>query len=448
MSQNNNREMTAPMRRHFLFTPDLLIPLLVLLASTLLFWLSDLDIVVQSYFYRSGEWKLGDYPLYSILYHWGNIPALLLVIGSLVAYILSYSKPRLALNRRTYVYLVLCLAIGPGLIVNTILKDQWGRPRPRELVQYGGSEQYERPLQIDPDSDGKSFPCGHATMGYYFFALALVIRKRKRLVSAIVMTGAAIYGSLIGLARMAQGGHFLSDVIWAGALVYLISYFLFMIVKPDEARHITPPGRLAGWKKLLMLILLVLIIFAVSLATPYTRKHSLRLSELLQDSTYYNLEFIAQSVALDVLVSDSTSFTANSQGFGAPGSKLRYSPVITSDRDVSKLSILQKQSGFFTEISSRANLCIDSTRCSSLSIKSRDLECTIDLSTIQVVLPIDIQAETVDLNVTLPEDFSALIYISEGISIQTNRKDLRISNDENIKSRYRVKAASGTINIE
>ncbi len=448
MSQNIHKEMTAHQRRHFLLSLDFLIPVLVLFTTTLVFWLTDLDISVQSWFYRSGEWKIGDYRLFSVLYHWGNIPALLLVIGSIVAYLLSFSKPKLAVNRRSYIYLALCLAIGPGLIVNTLLKDQWGRPRPRELVQFGGTEQYERPLQIDPESDGKSFPCGHATMGYYFFALALVIRKRKRVLSALVLISAAVYGSLIGLARMAQGGHFLSDVIWAGALIYFVSYFLYLIFNPDIPRIPAPPVKLAGWKKLLMLILLLVIIFAVSLATPYSRKHSPKLDELLQDRDYYNLHLDAKSILLEVNITDSTGFTAESQGFGAPGSKLRYSPSLTTDNGANKISIHQTSSGFFTEIASKAFISIDSTSCSSLRILSEELDCTMDFSAIQDLIPFDIQAETLDMAVKLPAKFPALIYISDGISVQTSRHDLRITTDKNIKSRYRIEASDGTISIE
>ncbi|MFP5393977.1 MAG: PAP2 family protein, partial [Gammaproteobacteria bacterium] len=40
-------------------------------------------------------------------------------------------------HRRALAYLLATLVLGPGLIVNTVLKDHWGRPRPVHLVQFG-----------------------------------------------------------------------------------------------------------------------------------------------------------------------------------------------------------------------------------------------------------------------------------------------------------------------
>jgi membrane-associated PAP2 superfamily phosphatase len=42
------------------------------------------------------------------------------------------------------------------------------------------------------------------------------------------------YGALMGLTRMIQGGHFLTDVIWAGCLVYLTGLFLYYLFGLDR----------------------------------------------------------------------------------------------------------------------------------------------------------------------------------------------------------------------
>ena len=41
---------------------------------------------------------------------------------------------------RAAVFLVLSLLLGPGLLVNVILKDNWGRPRPGSVVEFGGTQ--------------------------------------------------------------------------------------------------------------------------------------------------------------------------------------------------------------------------------------------------------------------------------------------------------------------
>ena len=43
---------------------------------------------------------------------------------------------------------MLCWLVGPGLLVNTVLKDHVGRPRPVQLEQFRGHERYVPPFQI------------------------------------------------------------------------------------------------------------------------------------------------------------------------------------------------------------------------------------------------------------------------------------------------------------
>jgi lipid A 4'-phosphatase len=54
-------------------------------------------------------------------------------------------------------------------------------------------------------------------MGFFFIALAWVFRDRRWLWAGIAL------GAVVGLGRMAQGGHFLSDVVFAFWAVYLIA---------------------------------------------------------------------------------------------------------------------------------------------------------------------------------------------------------------------------------
>ncbi|MEI9804295.1 MAG: hypothetical protein WDN48_07260 [Pseudolabrys sp.] len=34
------------------------------------------------------------------------------------------------------------MALGPGLAVNVLLKDHWGRPRPIDVTQFGGMDKF------------------------------------------------------------------------------------------------------------------------------------------------------------------------------------------------------------------------------------------------------------------------------------------------------------------
>lgn len=393
---------------------------------------------------------MADTPVFSLVYHWGNIPALIVAVGSLIGFVLSFSRARFQSFRRIFIYLVLVLVIDPGLLVNTLLKDQWGRPRPRDLVEFGGDYRYERPLQMDTESPGKSFPCGHATMGFYFLALAMVLRRDKRRLSAYVLAFALLYGSLIGLARMAQGGHFLSDVIWAGALVWLVSFLLFRGLKLHRELYFTPqsePRRLKAWQKGLLFGLILVVIFAVLLATPYKRRHNPHLDELIADRQNYAFLIKGQKLDLQLSYSDHSELTAISNGFGAPGSKLSYSSSLDSSRALAILLVQQKQKGIFTELSSEAEIVLDSLTCRKLGLEALNLKADIDLSPIRFRPQVRIEATEIDLELRLPASYNELIYISPELKLESTRKDLLISRQELVSPGIHIKALSGRIRL-
>ena len=49
----------------------------------------------------------------------------------------------------------------------------------------------------------------------------------------LALLAGACYGALMGVARMAQGGHFPSDVLWAGGVVYLVGLSLYYLLRLD-----------------------------------------------------------------------------------------------------------------------------------------------------------------------------------------------------------------------
>lgn len=131
-------------------------------------------------------------------------------------------KRKKQLKRLSFITLM-SLLLGPGLIVNSALKDHWGRPRPRVVrFEHKPYAPVWKP-QFTETSDN-SFPSGHAAIGFFLGVpfLALGYRKRGLLVGTF---GCA----LIGCVRILQGGHFVSDVVFAGIFVWIgteISIFI------------------------------------------------------------------------------------------------------------------------------------------------------------------------------------------------------------------------------
>jgi len=114
---------------------------------------------------------------------------------------------------------------GPVLLVNGILKDHWDRARPAHTEQFGGPKHYTPPLVIaDQCERNCSFVSGEAALGFTFMAFGFVARtpKRRRLGIAIGVT----IGALFGLQRIIEGGHFLSDVYFAGLFIALTVWLM------------------------------------------------------------------------------------------------------------------------------------------------------------------------------------------------------------------------------
>jgi len=358
---NQNIEVTPRKGRHFLLEWHLWIPVLILAFVTAIFRLYPLDMQIQTYYFKD-SWHLGKLPLWQLIYRYGNLHALLVAIHSLYGLARSFgSSRRYRIKRKLYLYLVLVLVIGPGLIVNSLLKDHWGRLRPRDLIEFGGDYRYEEPLTYDPASPGKSFPCGHATMGFYFYAVAFVYGIRKRKAWSACVLGATAYGSLIGWVRMIQGGHFAIDVIWAGSIIYLCSWLLWKLMKMDhEPLYLrdASSGSLKTWHKMLFVTIGLVIATAVSLATPYSTSQNLQPTP----EQNYHLEISIRDANIELGFSDSLFISNQAQGFGFPSSKARLRT--SSSRD--SLSIVQNLRGFFTELDADIRVIVDTLHCESM----------------------------------------------------------------------------------
>lgn len=144
----------------------------------------------------------------------------------------------LGLDRRRAAYVLLALAIGPGLVVEVALKDHWGRARPRDMVEFGGERRFTPAFRpADQCADNCSFVSGHVALTMGFVCLAFLLPGRRRTAALAALTAA---GAAVGWMRMVQGAHFLSDVIFAGFVVVGIAWALAALMLEPEPR---PDGR-------------------------------------------------------------------------------------------------------------------------------------------------------------------------------------------------------------
>jgi len=119
----------------------------------------------------------------------------------------------------------LSLIAGPILAVNGGLKEHWGRARPRDVVQFGGTQQFTPAWVIsDQCSHNCSFVTGHGAAAFAV-TIGFFVSRRKAW-----LTGGLLFGGLIGLTRMMNGAHFLSDVTFSFFVVFISAAFVAFIV--------------------------------------------------------------------------------------------------------------------------------------------------------------------------------------------------------------------------
>jgi lipid A 4'-phosphatase len=205
-----------------------------LIVTTGVIAVSGADLAVSSRFYLEGKWPVGDQFFWQMFYRLDRIPSISLGIVGLAAFLMSYVKSGYYRWRRSGLFLVLLLILGPGLLVNTVFKDHWGRPRPREIVQFGGKKQFLQPWQKGEVGKGRSFPSGHASAAFYMTAPFFVYRRSNKRLARIWLIGGLAFGVIMSIARITQGGHFLSDNLWAWGIVHLTAIVLYYCMGLDR----------------------------------------------------------------------------------------------------------------------------------------------------------------------------------------------------------------------
>ena len=211
-------------------------------ASAVFSLFPGIDLWASGLFYRAGGGFFlgGSWPIRAV---YAAVPHVTeaVVVGVPTLFLLSLllRRPLWRIDARVALFLLLALALGPGLLVNTVLKDHWGRARPSQVTEFGGTQHFT-PALLPSDQCARncSFPGGHPAIGFSLVSFAFLVRAPRR--RHLAVSAAVAAGAVIGLARMAQGGHFLSDVVFAGFLVIATSWLLYQALLVQDVS-----GRLA-----------------------------------------------------------------------------------------------------------------------------------------------------------------------------------------------------------
>jgi lipid A 4'-phosphatase len=324
-----------------------LIALALLIAG--LFASGTLDIAVARAFYHReppDHWPRAHELPWSLLYRAAPWVTATLVIAGLAGLAASFIRAHTKW-RRAAVLVLLGVAIGPGLLANALFKDHWQRPRPRELLEFGGPLHYV-PAPLIGSEGGASFPCGHCSVGFMFAAGWWIWQRRRPRWAAASLVGGLALGFLLGVGRMAAGAHFLSDILWSALLAFAVLHVLCYRVLPlTESTAAATPGAVVAssgpaevladgsslWRRVSTLaaalagVLLLLALFVTPHGTVLTERVA------LHSHSPHTLEVVADTANINLVLldgpDDEVAVEGELHGFGLPGSRLSARVEVT-----------------------------------------------------------------------------------------------------------------------
>lgn len=356
------------------------IEFLVLAAvSALAAWLfrnSELDLAAARVFYhpesRIDHWYEQNNALWEFFYRAAPWLTGVLLLGSLTVLCASLLKERYQKYRAPAIFVFLVVALGPGLFVNAVFKPYWGRPRPREVIELGGKHEY-RPFYAPAiGAPGKSFPCGHCSVAFSFGAGWWLLRRRRPVLATLGLAGSIAFGTMMGIGRMAAGGHFLSDVVWAGLIVLWISYWLFHHVVTGVAVMGAALERRRRLTYAIYGLGGVLTVLTILIASPFHMEVHLAVAGPLSEAGRpfkVEIENSRVDLVVDEAAPQGLKIDGQAKGFGFPGGR-----VLADCETAEAGSCRVRRQGFFSDFESVMRVKVNPRLLPKLQLRVRQGE--------------------------------------------------------------------------
>ena len=184
---------------------------------------SDIDILISSLFFdQKNLFFLQTPDLTTFISREIFLPSLvffILVIPILYFFLSKKNNFNIKLKTKDIYFIWITVLFNLIVFINYLLKNLWGRARPNDIIELGGDSKFT-PWFYPSNSCSVncSFVSGDSSVGFSLIVLYFVTKNIFFLWFAIFA------GFYLGFIRILAGGHFFSDIVMSGFLIFIISF--------------------------------------------------------------------------------------------------------------------------------------------------------------------------------------------------------------------------------
>lgn len=223
----------------------LLTVIMTTIALSMVFYLNpSLDMALSQHFFDGNDFPLRHNGLLQSLRQanvWGGG---IIVAASLVLLFSPRLRLRLGVGLCDVLVPLTTYAIGVGVIVNSFLKETFGRARPRDTLGLGGEHPLSAAWEISQAcATNCSFTSGEAAGAMAMLSVVYLIPSRWPLTLRITTAFLGGLAIVLSFNRILFGGHYLSDVVLSALIITIVMFSAELLAKQALSRAL-PQKRL------------------------------------------------------------------------------------------------------------------------------------------------------------------------------------------------------------
>ena len=207
-------------------------------CSLLFITLPEIDLLFTGLFFEGeNNFLLRNSSIHNFMDAWvrPSIKYLVMILAALTALSILSNGQYIGWSIRNIVFIVSTFSLGPGLIVNGLLKEFIGRARPKNIVEFGGDKIFSSAyFPSDQCAHNCSFVSGDVAFAFATIAFPLLLSGMKKKVSGmkkkVGILISIVFGMSIAFYRLGTGAHFFSDTVLAGLLSVITALFCYIII--------------------------------------------------------------------------------------------------------------------------------------------------------------------------------------------------------------------------